>query len=193
MKRNIVTFVVLFFLWQVSICAQKMDFLARFIEGNYLLSVPFVDWELSIDLNDFYILKNSLNTESNCLYLLATNRDVKVSISIPKAENKGNHLDCLHFYWEKELENWEKSEKLFKIDTLAAYEKSDIAFVEYDKLEWRRLHTTVYKWVKLHNLHAYLSHEDYWINLHIEDKHEINDMKCFCNVIFSFLLIYGRT
>jgi len=168
-KRNIATLVSLFLLLQISVCAQT-------IESIYLLSVPLVDWELSINLKGFTIEKNNLNAEANSRYLLATKKDkgITVSVFIEKAERRGNHLDCRSFYWEK------ASKSPLPKENLKLYEKADIAFVEYDVESYQG------NKIDYHSLNTYLSHEDYWIDVHIsKTQYKTNDVEMFDNIVNS--------
>jgi tetratricopeptide (TPR) repeat protein len=153
----------------VSVCAQT-------IKNNYLLSVLSVDWELSIDLKGFTLEKNSLNTENNSRYLLATKKDIgmTVSVFIEKSERKGNYLDCRSFYWEK------ASKSPLPKENLKLYEEADIAFVEYDVESYQG------NKIDFHSLNAYLSQGDYWIDVHIsKTQYKANDTELFDAIVTS--------
>jgi len=168
-KRNIVTLISLFLLWQVSLHAQT-------IKSNYLLSLPSVDWELSIDLKGFTIEKSTLNTEANSRYLLATKKDVgmTVSVFIEKAARKGNHIDCRSYYWER------ASKKPLPYENLKQHEKANMAFVEYDVESFQG------QKIDFHSLNAYLSQEDYWIDVHIsKTQYKEKDAELFNAIVNS--------
>jgi len=169
-KRNIATLISLLLLWQVSIHAQT-------IKSNYLFSLPSVDWELSIDLKGFTIEKSTLNAEANSRYLLATKKDVGMTISvfIEKADRKGNHIDCRSYYWERASKN------PLPYENLKQHEKADMAFVEYDVESFQG------QKIDFHSLNAYLSHEDFWIDVHIsKTQYKESDKELF-NVIVNSL------
>jgi tetratricopeptide (TPR) repeat protein len=122
------------------------------------------------------IEKSNLNAETNSRYLLATKKDVGMTISIfiEKAAQKGNHIDCRSFYWEK------ASKSPLPKDNLKLYEKEEMAFVEYDVESYQG------QKIDFHSLNAYLSNEDYWIDVHIsKTQYKESDTKLFDAIVNS--------
>ena len=144
--------------------------------NNFQVGIPSENWVLSVDLKNFQLEKNTFDAESNSQYILATKKDIGMTISIfiEKANNKGNHIDCRSFYWEK------ASKSPLPIENLNLYEKENIAFVEYD--------VKVYQGQKIdfHSLNAYLSYEGYWVDVHIsKTQYKKNDKKLFDAIVNS--------
>ncbi|MDR1679593.1 MAG: hypothetical protein LBR81_07435 [Prevotellaceae bacterium] len=143
---------------------------------NLLLGLPSEDWELSIDLKDFTIEKSNLDAEAGSIYLLATKKDIgmTVSVFIEKAAREGNYIDCRSYYWEK------AAKSPLPKENLKLYEKAEIAFVEYDVESYQG------KKINYHSLNAYLSHEGYWIDVHIsKTQYQVSDVALFDAIVNS--------
>jgi tetratricopeptide (TPR) repeat protein len=169
MKKIKIGFVVLLACQHISTSAQglKADI------SN--LSMPVIDWSLCMDLKDFNVQENNFSPDGTSRQIFADkNKDLEVSVFIEKADHEGNAVECRKFYWSKA----EKSP--FSKDNLKQYEKSDIAFVEHDTKEYEG------KKVDYHSMNAYLSHEGYWIDIHISKTgYTTNDKILFDQIINS--------
>jgi hypothetical protein len=170
MKKNITTLFSLFLFWQGFLYAQTID------SDTIRISVPSANWTLSDALKGFDIEKDNLDSVANSRYILATKKDIgmTVSISIEKASYKGNQIECRSFYWES------ASKTHFQKDNVKLYEKSDMAFVKYDVKNFQG------KKVDIHHLNAYLSHGDYWFDVHIsKTQYKKGDSDLFKAIVNS--------
>jgi tetratricopeptide (TPR) repeat protein len=146
-----------------SILTYTLIFLCLVTSGQNIkadisnLSLPNIDWSLSLDLNNFEVSENNVSPDGNARQILANQESqaLTVSVFIENADHDGNSVECRTFYWSQA----EKSP--LPKENLTQYEKNNIAFVEFDTKEFQG------NKVDFHSMNAYLSTEGYWIDIHI--------------------------
>lgn len=173
----------------VEVSAQKTT-----IDINNI-SLPKLDWSMSINLSDFNVKKNNISLDCLSRKIMGVNptTGLNISIFIEKADHSGDSKECREFYWSKA----EKSP--LPKDNLTKSEKGNIAIVEHDIKEYQG------KTINFHNLNAYISHEGFWIDVHISKIGYKNEDKALFDAIINSiefkkpktrnmteLLIYGN-
>lgn len=161
--------------WILSINSIAQNFKANI--NN--ISMPSINWSLDIELSNFEVQKNFISPQGNARNILALDKKngLTISVFIEKAEQEGNSIECRNVYWTKA----EKS-PLAK-DNLKKYESSNIAFVEHDTKEYQG------KKVDYHSLNAYISHDGYWIDVHISKIGYTENDKSFFDAIINSVKI----
>ena len=157
---------------------------AQIISSNPTrLSIPAENWVLSVNLKGFNIEKDNSDSKANTRYMLATqkNTGITISVFIEKAAHKGDYDDCRSFYWEK------ASKSPLPMENITLYEESNIAFVEYDVVNFQGQR------IDFHSLNAYLSYGDYWIDVHISKTQYKEKEKALFDDIVKSLEIDKKT
>jgi tetratricopeptide (TPR) repeat protein len=151
MKLSRTTLLLCTFLFFTTAKSQNLD-----VNISHI-SAPAIDWTLTIDLNNFEVEENVINPEGNSRSLVATQNSLGLtaSVFIEKAEGNGDYIAARKFYWDKAAKSPLSKENLLQ------YEKGNIAFVEHDTKEFEG------KKVDYHSVNGYLSHNGYWIDIHV--------------------------
>jgi len=130
---------------------------AEIIRQTINLTLPQLNWVLQIEAPDF-ILKDKEVTESGTktMFFAANEKTgVVMSAFLEKAAHKGDARECRSYYWERGKKSPTKK------DDFAVSEAGEMAILEYivKEAEGEKINQK--------NLNAYLSRDDYWIDIHL--------------------------
>jgi len=135
-----------------------------------VLGVYSADWALEANLKNFKVEKNEFRPGHSSIFAVNRDTGMDVSVFIEKMPRKMTAVECRSFYMDR------LGKSPFKMENLNLYEKQNIALLEYDinVLEVMR------------NLNAYLSREDYCIDVHIsKGSYKKEDKQLFDAIVNS--------
>lgn len=145
-------------MYQKLAIAFLLMFLSTTVYAQESYKIPSEDWVLEIDLEDFKVLQKGFSSDSTAFQLMAEGKNgsqFTLSIFIEKAVEQGDKEKCRDYYWTKAAKSPLEKEHLKK------YETKDLAIVEHDTKKYNG------QKIDYHSMNAYLSHQGYWVDVHI--------------------------
>lgn len=141
----------------VAVLATGFCVKADAATNNLYLATPGSSWSLEIDASGFTLQQKDLSQDGTAARLMAENKSNGVILSafLEKAAGPGDAKACREYYWK------DAQKSPFKKDDIEMSEAGSVALVEYLVKEHLGIR------VNQKNLNAYLSHNGYWVDVHI--------------------------
>jgi hypothetical protein len=139
--------------------AERPRALLNGLEQNaYTLAIPGKSWSIEINLPPGFVVEGSeISSDGERARLAGNNQStgLVLSLFLEKAATEGNAKAAREYYWKR------MQASPFKMEDVQLSERDGAAVLEYTvnganqkKIDWK-------------NMHLYLSHDGYWVDVHI--------------------------